>query len=104
MSDYDALPMLVQDFHTATTPGQAAVQSLTAGIDVVLPHGKIYEQLGTEVESGRLDEKVVDQAVHRVLRAKARVGLIPSFGPRRPRRQPRIRSRRHHRPGRLRSR
>lgn len=81
VSDYDALPMLVQAFHTATTPGQAAVQSLTAGIDVDLPHGKIYEQLVTEVESGRLEEKAVDQAVHRVLRAKARVGLIPSFGP-----------------------
>lgn len=81
VSDYDALPMLLQVFHTATTPGQAAVQALAAGIDVDLPHGKIYEHLVTEVESGRLDEKLVDQAVLRVLRAKARVGLIPAYGP-----------------------
>ncbi|GAA4013759.1 glycoside hydrolase family 3 N-terminal domain-containing protein [Streptomyces plumbiresistens] len=81
VSDYDALPMLVQVFHTATTPAQAAVQSLTAGIDVDLPHGRVHEHLIAEVESGRLDEKLVDRAVLRVLRAKARVGLIPAFSP-----------------------
>ncbi|MFD8864307.1 glycoside hydrolase family 3 C-terminal domain-containing protein [Streptomyces sp. NPDC059590] len=81
VSDYDALPMLVQVFHTATTSGQAAAQALTTGMDVDLPHGKIYDHLVAEVESGRLDEKLVDQAVLRVLRVKARVGLIPAFGP-----------------------
>lgn len=81
VSDYDALQMLVQVFHTATTPAQAATQSLTAGIDVDLPHGRVHERLIAEVESGRLDEKYVDRAVLRVLRAKARVGLIPTFSP-----------------------
>ncbi|MFC9427642.1 glycoside hydrolase family 3 C-terminal domain-containing protein [Streptomyces sp. NPDC056987] len=34
-----------------------------------------------EVTAGRLDEKAVDVAVARVLAAKARVGLVPGFGP-----------------------
>ncbi|WKX16416.1 glycoside hydrolase family 3 N-terminal domain-containing protein [Streptomyces sp. NL15-2K] len=62
VSDYDALPMLTEVFHTATTPGRAAVEALTAGMDVDLPSGKIYDHIVPEVEAGRLDEELVDQA------------------------------------------
>ncbi len=81
VSDYDAVPMLLRTYHTASTPGQAAVQALTAGLDVDLPWGEIYGHAVDEVRAGRLDEAVVDRAVFRVLQAKARVGLIPEFSP-----------------------
>jgi beta-xylosidase len=58
------------------------VQALSAGLDVELPGGTNYSHLVAQVASGRLDEKVVDVAVARVLATKARVGLIISFSPR----------------------
>ena len=81
VSDYDAVPMLVKTFHTASNAGQAAVQALSAGLDVDLPGGEVFRTIADEVAAGRLDEAVVDQAVFRVLQAKARVGLVPAFSP-----------------------
>ena len=81
VSDYDAIPMLLQIYRTATTPGEAAVQALGAGLDVDLPWGQIYEHVAAEVRAGRLDEAVVDRAAFRVLQAKARAGLVPEFSP-----------------------
>ncbi|MGW0246208.1 glycoside hydrolase family 3 N-terminal domain-containing protein [Nocardia goodfellowii] len=81
VSDYDAIPMLLKIYHTASEPGTAAVQALRAGLDVDLPGGTVYRHLVDEVKAGRLEENVVDEAVFRVLRTKARVGLIPEFGP-----------------------
>ncbi|WP_309058817.1 glycoside hydrolase family 3 N-terminal domain-containing protein [Streptomyces sp.] len=80
VSDYDSVAMLRTRYRTATTPGEAAAQAVTAGLDVELPHAVNYPDLVAEVTAGRLDEKVIDLAVSRVLAVKARTGLIPGFG------------------------
>jgi len=82
VGDYDAVNLLRTAQRTARTEGEAAVQALSAGLDVELPGDTNYSHLVDEVTSGRLDEKAVDIAVARVLTTKARVGLIPSFSPR----------------------
>ncbi|MDW6057568.1 glycoside hydrolase family 3 N-terminal domain-containing protein [Streptomyces sp. FXJ1.4098] len=82
VGDYDAVNLLRTHHRTARAEGEAAVRALTAGLDVELPGNANYAALVDEVAAGRLDEKVVDVAVARVLTIKARVGLIPDFGPR----------------------
>ncbi|AEM84146.1 glycoside hydrolase family 3 N-terminal domain-containing protein [Streptomyces violaceusniger] len=82
LGDYDAVNMLRTHHRAARTEGEAAVQALSAGLDVELPGNTNYVSLVDEVAAGRLDEKVVDVAVGRVLAVKARVGLVPDFGPR----------------------
>ncbi|MET0886724.1 MAG: glycoside hydrolase family 3 N-terminal domain-containing protein [Mycetocola sp.] len=77
VSDYDSVKMLETIFHTARTPGEAAAQALAAGIDAELPSMDRFAGLADEVQSGRLDERIVDQAVERVLNLKNRLGLIP---------------------------
>ncbi|WP_436789975.1 glycoside hydrolase family 3 N-terminal domain-containing protein [Yinghuangia sp. YIM S10712] len=81
VSDYDAVNLLRTTYHTATSPGEAAVAALTAGLDVELPGDPNYSHLAEEVAAGRIDEQVIDTAVARVLTAKARTGLIPAFSP-----------------------
>ncbi|MBL7521621.1 glycoside hydrolase family 3 C-terminal domain-containing protein, partial [Frankia sp. CNm7] len=54
-------------------------QAVSAGLDVELPGDTNYSHLVEEVRGGRLDERVIDTAVTRVLAAKARAGLIPGM-------------------------
>ncbi|MGW0665112.1 glycoside hydrolase family 3 N-terminal domain-containing protein [Streptodolium elevatio] len=82
VSDYDSVNLQHTTYRTASTPGEAAGQALTAGLDAELPGNTYYAHLVDEVTAGRLDERVVDLAVARVLAAKARTGLIPGFTPR----------------------
>ncbi|HWU08903.1 MAG TPA: glycoside hydrolase family 3 N-terminal domain-containing protein [Streptomyces sp.] len=89
VSDYDSVAMLRSRYRTAASPGEAAAQAVSAGLDVELPHAVNYPDLVAEVTEGRLDEKVIDQAVTRVLAAKARTGLIPGLGTPTPARLPR---------------
>ncbi|MFJ4820830.1 glycoside hydrolase family 3 N-terminal domain-containing protein [Streptomyces sp. NPDC088801] len=79
VSDYESVGMLRTRYRTADSPGAAAAQALTAGLDCELPEACDYPHMVEEVASGRLDEKVIDQAAARVLTIKARVGLVPSF-------------------------
>ncbi|MEX5635399.1 glycoside hydrolase family 3 N-terminal domain-containing protein [Parafrankia sp. FMc2] len=79
VSDYDAVDLLLKAFHTAESPAQAAIQAVSAGLDVELPGDATYPHLVGEVKSGRLDERVLDVAVARVLAAKAHAGLVPEM-------------------------
>lgn len=54
----------------------AAVQGLTAGVDMNMVDGCYREQLAAAVAAGRVDEAAVDQAVRRILRVKFRCGLF----------------------------
>ncbi|MET9830373.1 glycoside hydrolase family 3 N-terminal domain-containing protein [Streptomyces sp. NPDC006385] len=84
VSDYDSVNLLRHVFHTATTPGRAGAQAIAAGLDVELPGDTNYSHLAEEIEAGRLDESLLDQAVTRVLTVKARLGLIPDVRTQRP--------------------
>lgn len=61
--------------------GEVVVQAVAAGADVLLvpPDLKVaFEAMTAAVESGRLPQERIDQAVLRVLRLKQRLGLLPA--------------------------
>lgn len=76
-SDYGSVEMLVTRQGVATSPGEAGRLALTAGLDVEFAQEFGFgEALALEVEAGRLDVSLVDQAVSRVLTAKFELGLF----------------------------
>ena len=77
VSDYFAIDML-QSFHKITTSkGQSARLALGAGLDVELPGTNCYGQaLIDAVDSGEINEALVDRSVMRVLRHKFMLGLF----------------------------
>ncbi len=77
VSDYNAIPMLVDYHHTAAEKGDAASQALRAGLDVELPQTDCYgDPLREAIEAGKLDAGFVDTAVSRILSLKFRLGLF----------------------------
>ncbi|QYN40921.1 glycoside hydrolase family 3 C-terminal domain-containing protein [Pseudonocardia sp. DSM 110487] len=77
VADYFSVAFLHTLHKVAADLGDAAAQALAAGIDVELPTGNAYlEPLAERVRSGALPESVVERALERVLRQKARLGLL----------------------------
>ncbi|HLU58859.1 MAG TPA: glycoside hydrolase family 3 N-terminal domain-containing protein [Pseudonocardia sp.] len=77
VADYFSVAFLHTLHKVAADLGDAAAQALAAGIDVELPTGTAYLQpLAERVRSGELPEALVDRALERVLRQKARLGLL----------------------------
>lgn len=77
VSDYAAIVFLATMHGVAATPREAGVLALTAGIDIELPEERCYgSELATAVREDRIDERLVDRAVERVLRQKVELGLL----------------------------
>ncbi|MEV0155541.1 glycoside hydrolase family 3 N-terminal domain-containing protein [Micromonospora sp. NPDC050686] len=76
VADYFGVAFLNLLHHVAGDHAEAAVQALTAGVDVELPTGDAYLTLRESVRAGTLDEALVDRAVLRVLRQKLELGLL----------------------------
>ncbi|SEH02003.1 beta-glucosidase [Nonomuraea solani] len=76
VADYFAVAFLHTLHAVASDAEDAAVQALTAGIDVELPTGVAYLELARAVAEGRIDEALIDRALRRVLRQKAELGLL----------------------------
>ncbi len=76
VADYFAVSQLLDNHRTAADRAEAAVQALTAGLDVELPSVDCYQELPGLVRDGRLDDEVIDVAVARVLAQKFRLGLF----------------------------
>ncbi len=77
VADYFGVAFLQVLHGVAADLGEAAVQALTAGVDVELPSGDAYLQpLEAAIEAGAIDMAVVDRAVERVLRQKQDLGLL----------------------------
>ena len=76
VSDYFALVQLLNQHHVAHDLAEAAALGLKAGMDVDLPFGVTYLQLGEALERGLIDEDDLDRSVRRVLRHKVRRGLL----------------------------
>ena len=74
-SDWGVINMLVNFHHTAANDYEAAVQALTAGLDVEASSGA-YPTLIQAVKEGRFDEEYINIAVRRVLTAKFELGLF----------------------------
>ncbi|NYE35437.1 beta-glucosidase [Nocardioides cavernae] len=82
-ADYFSVAFLHTLHRMAADLGEAARLSLEAGIDVELPTVDAFgAPLLEALADGRLDEKVVDRALRRVLRQKCELGLLdPDWQP-----------------------
>nr|WP_170972330.1 glycoside hydrolase family 3 N-terminal domain-containing protein [Natronorubrum halophilum] len=77
VSDYYSVEFLRSEHGVAADEREAGVAALEAGVDVELPYTDCYgEHLVDAVEAGELAEETLDEAVRRVLSAKARNGLL----------------------------
>ncbi|MFY1638198.1 glycoside hydrolase family 3 N-terminal domain-containing protein [Solwaraspora sp. WMMB335] len=76
VADYFGVAFLTLLHHVADDHTEAAVQALTAGVDIELPTGDAYLTLPEAVRRGRVDEALLDRAVLRVLRQKRDLGLL----------------------------
>jgi len=82
VSDYASIDRLLNPFQVVPDHVQAGVLAMKAGIDVEYPSMSSYnDKLIQEVESGRLDIKLIDRAVRRILKVKFDLGLFENpFG------------------------
>lgn len=76
VSDYCGVQQIYEDVNAAESIEDAALMALTAGLDIELPEPAAYSHLKELVEAGRLDEKVIDTSVRRILLQKFRLGLF----------------------------
>lgn len=74
LSDWDAVVEL-ENHGIADSDADAAERALTAGLDVEMK-SRTFLNLVKLVETGRIDPKIVDDAVRRVLRIKFRLGIF----------------------------
>lgn len=80
-ADWGAIDMLHTFQRTAANAAEAAVQALSAGLDVEAS-SECYPHLLRLVRQGQFDERLIDRAVRRVLLAKFRLGLFEHpYGP-----------------------
>ncbi len=76
VGDYGAVGNLATRFKVAPDLEQAAAMALAAGVDVDTPDARAFSTLAAGVRAGRIDKRLVDQAVARVLRLKFAAGLF----------------------------
>lgn len=77
VADYFSLALLITHHRVASDKQEAAVQALSAGMDLELPETSCFgKPLRDAVEAGRISLETVDTAVRRVLRAKIGLGLF----------------------------
>ena len=77
VSDYTAISMLMTEHRLSQDLGTVAAMALRAGVDAEWPSTAAYgEPLRRAVETGALEEEVLDAAVARTLRLKFRLGLF----------------------------
>ncbi len=74
-SDWGAISMLNKFHHVAANDAEAAKLALEAGLDVEAS-SNCYPHIPQMIKDSILDEKVLDQAVRRVLLAKFKAGLF----------------------------
>jgi beta-glucosidase len=75
VSDYTADMELIAHGYAADAP-DAAQKALWSGVDMSMTSGYYRDHVPALVRAGRLDEAVVDEAVRRILRIKALIGLF----------------------------
>ncbi|MEL7298571.1 MAG: glycoside hydrolase family 3 N-terminal domain-containing protein [Pseudomonadota bacterium] len=76
VADYFAINELERRHRIVSSIGDAGALSLRSGVDVELPDGVAFYAMKAQIETGELDEALVDQAVARMLRLKQRGGVF----------------------------
>lgn len=74
-SDWGAIDMLHTFQRTASNQSEAAIQAISAGLDVEAS-SDCFPYLARLVKEEKLDERIIDKAVYRVLLAKFKMGLF----------------------------
>ncbi len=74
VSDWNSVGELLPH-GVADTPADAALRGIVAGTDMDM-EGRCYQEIPRLVNNGKLSMAVVDEAVRRILRIKARAGLF----------------------------
>ncbi|MEG1839535.1 MAG: glycoside hydrolase family 3 protein, partial [Bacteroidaceae bacterium] len=74
-SDWGAIEMLKTLHRSAHNSQEAALQALSAGLDVEAS-SKCYPEIPELIRKGELDESVLNESVRRVLYAKFKMGLF----------------------------
>jgi len=76
-SDWNGVNMLHEHHGVSSGPRHSIKRSIEAGVDVhSLGEGEHVEHVVSLVESGEIDETLVDEAVRRILTLKAELGLF----------------------------
>lgn len=75
VSDYTAIPELIEHNYAADM-ADAAFRALRAGVDMEMVSTAYHDHAKGLLDSGRLDPKLIDEAVRNVLRLKFRLGLF----------------------------
>ncbi|HYK21612.1 MAG TPA: glycoside hydrolase family 3 N-terminal domain-containing protein [Pyrinomonadaceae bacterium] len=76
VSDYYAIPQMVDLHHVAADKDAAAKLAIEAGVDAELPDPDAFPLLVRLVKEGQVSEAALDRAVARNLRAKFLLGLF----------------------------
>ena len=75
VADYFAINELQARHKLVDNLADAGALSLSSGVDIELPDGVAFYAMADQIESGELDEALIDQAVRRMLLTKARANL-----------------------------
>ncbi|MGZ8844490.1 MAG: glycoside hydrolase family 3 N-terminal domain-containing protein [Pyrinomonadaceae bacterium] len=76
VSDYYAIPQLIDLHHVAGDKAEAAKLALESGVDIELPDPDCFPMLVQLVKDGRVSESTIDRAVARNLKTKFLLGLF----------------------------
>ena len=76
VSDYFAVRELHERHAVAETLKRAAIRAISSGVDIELPDREAFPYLVQAVNTGELEEAVLDRAVSRILRQKFDRGLF----------------------------
>lgn len=76
VTDWDNVASLVNNQHVAADLDEASLLAARAGNDMMMTTTAFYESAIRLVESGKLDEAVLDEAVRNILRVKIEMGLL----------------------------
>lgn len=75
VSDYTSIAEMIPHGYAADSK-DAALKGIKAGVDMEMVSTNYYDRAKALIDSGALDPKLIDQAVHNILRIKFRLGLF----------------------------
>lgn len=76
VSDYDAVKLMYSDQHVVADGPEAALATLNAGVEAELPIGETFVALPELIRQGKIDIKIIDAAVSKILTIKFKLGLF----------------------------
>ena len=84
VTDWQNLQSLITGQRTAENMDEACVDGVLAGNDMSMNSHAFYDSAIAMAKEGKLPESAIDEAVRRILRVKARLGLLEKEKPERP--------------------